>query len=341
MRYRLIVVVLMILSFAPWTLGQASAQTPVESGVDDDMVHIPAGRFLRGSTRSGVSIAQDLCERDDHVGRKETRFAIDVDCSCDDFIHDDIDDDRRTANCFEARWQDERPSRTIHLDDFYIDRTEVTVASYRACVVAGECSAPLINTRSCPEDLGTWAREDQAQYPVNCVSWSQAQQYCQWAGKRLPTEAEWEKVARGTDGRRFPWGNTPPGRISSKFANVAERSTQQKFEWITSWVEGVDDGFTGVAPVGQFTQGQSPYGVLDMSGNVEEWTSDAFQEDYYRWAPTRNPPGPREEHEHGWRVVRGGSFLSSADDVRVTERSALSEGRASFAVGFRCVKDVR
>lgn len=168
---------------------------------------------------------------------------------------------RRRTNCH----GDER-GRTIELPTFLIDRTEVTVGQYSACVEAGACSAP--NTRNdC--NFGASGRRD---HPVNCVDWEQARAYCAWAGKRLPTEAEWEKAARGVDGRRYPWGDEGP---TPTRANLS----------------GAHDGFSATSPVGRFLAGASPFGALDMLGNVSEWLDGLVRK-------RKESPGPRRVVAH-------------------------------------------
>jgi formylglycine-generating enzyme required for sulfatase activity len=158
-------------------------------------------------------------------------------------------------------YDDEKPGRRVFVAAFRIDKTEVTVAQYGRCVQAGGCSSP--DTRSgC--NYGTGGRDE---HPVNCVDWQQADTYCRWAGKRLPTEAEWEKAARGRDGRIYPWGN----------------------QWDTS---RANVGSGGTVAVGSYASGASPYGALDMSGNVWEWTADWY------------------DGEHKYRSGRGGSWVT-------------------------------
>jgi len=156
----------------------------------------------------------------------------------------------------------EQPMHTVYLDAFYIDKTAVTNAQYRKCVEAGACDAPRETT--------DYDNADYAQHPVVYVNWFQAKAYCEWVGKRLPTEAEWEKAARGTDGRKYPWGNTFDGSR----LNFCDKNCT------LSWKDpSVDDGYTGTAPVGSYPVGASPYGALDMAGNVYAWVADWYDMD--------------------------------------------------------------
>lgn len=149
------------------------------------------------------------------------------------------------------------PLRTIHLNAFYIDKYEVTNSLYRKCVAAGGCKEPSLITDYAAtifEDGKKWYHDPgKGNYPVVGVTWRQAGIYCEWAGKRLPLASEWEKAARGTDGRRYPWGNEWDGR---------------KANWDDG---GKVDGFKTLAPVGSHPEGASPYGVMDMAGNAREW----------------------------------------------------------------------
>jgi formylglycine-generating enzyme required for sulfatase activity/predicted Ser/Thr protein kinase len=200
---------------------------------------------------------------------------------------------------------DEQPVHTVYLDAFYIDRTEVTNAQYRACVEAGVCDALRYTTY--------YDSADYAQHPVVYVSWSDAEAYCRWAGKRLPTEAEWEKAARGTDGRTYPWGEG----IDCDHAQYDEC-----------------DGET--VPVGSKPKGASPYGALDMAGNVWEWMADWYDSGYYSQSLARNPPGPDSGE---YRVLRGGSWYYSQRHADCTSRDSNYPRRRNFNVGFRCARD--
>lgn len=197
---------------------------------------------------------------------------------------------------------DEQPQHTVYLDAFWMDRTEVTNDMYRKCVQAGSCSEPAHSRRY--TSLG------HANHPALGISWDQAVAYCTWAGRRLPTEAEWEKAARGTDGRLYPWGMETPDPSRLNFDHVVDDTTE----------------------VGSYPAGASPYGVLDMAGNVWEWAADGYDEDYYAQSPAENPTGGDSVNR---RVLRGGSWNTQAHNVRVTNRFWAFPGR-NDTDGFRC-----
>jgi formylglycine-generating enzyme required for sulfatase activity len=240
----------------------------------------------------------------------------------------------------------ERPLRSIDLPAFYIDRTEVTVAAYRSCVASGACSADGLDmatqtnsTWTKPDDghnttrfgdsyaspTCNWSNPERGLYPINCVSWDQARAFCAWAGKRLPTEAEWEKAARGDDERIYPWGDAPP---SCGVAIMDEG--------------GPGCGTNNTAPVGARPRGRSPSGALDMIGNVMEWVSDWYDEGYYAQSPSVAPPGPPSGR---FRVVRGGTWLSrivgTVNALRISNRYSYTPHAHLDFVGFRCARDVR
>ena len=205
---------------------------------------------------------------------------------------------------------DERSQHTVFLDAFYIDKYEVTNAQYKQFINATGHEAP---------DYWNDERFNQPNQPVVDVSWHDAVAYAKWAGKRLPTEAEWEKSARGTDGRKYPWGN--------------------KLGILTCNSDIDIDGYQYTAPVGSFPDGASPYGVMDMAGNVWEWCADWYDSAYYSRSPQQNPKGP---DSGSTRVLRGGSwniypyltFLCCA--TRLKESPDIRSNR----IGFRCVRDV-
>ncbi|MCA9709250.1 MAG: SUMF1/EgtB/PvdO family nonheme iron enzyme [Myxococcales bacterium] len=212
----------------------------------------------------------------------------------------------------------EEPVREVYLDRYWIDRTEVTMAAYTACVDAGACTEPTAGDEC---NWGVAGRED---HPVSCVTWFQAEAYCGWVdggARRLPTEAEWEKAARGTDGRTYPWGEAPAPTCSH----------------VVMYEEALGERGCGMGstwPVGSKPMGASPYGVLDLPGSVWEWVADWFA---FSYDPTQtvNPTGPTEGTS---RVVRGGSWETNGGSTfRTSDRDAWGPDVTYQGVmGFRC-----
>jgi formylglycine-generating enzyme required for sulfatase activity len=236
----------------------------------------------------------------------------------------------------------ERPLHEVTLPAYCIDRTEVTVKDYATCVAAGRCSpAALTVNRSgyTPDKVARYSglcnRADRADHPINCVDWSQAAAYCTWAGKRLPTEAEWEYAARGTDGRTYAWGNAAPtaGRLNAcgpECVAMLRRDLDLPF---TTKLAAVDRWET-TAPVGSFAEGASPFGALDMTGNVWEWTADWYGP--YTAAPAAGPRGPRAG---SYRVLRGGSWINvDGPSVRAARREGTGPAVRDNEIGFRCAR---
>ncbi len=260
----------------PGTAEPAPAKVVTASEQVREMVSVPGGPFLMGCSES-------------------------VDTECVDY---------------------ERPGRTVEVGAFSIDKTEVTVAAYARCHSAGQCSStglglPFFDGQDQPEfvEFCNWQKAGRDNHPINCLNWNQALAFCKWAGKRLPSEAEWEKAARGTDGRKYPWGNAAYGS-GGRVANVADETAKRRYpQWTTT--AGYDDGFVGTADVGMFPAGASPSGALDMIGNVFEWTADSF--------------------ELG-RAVRGGSWDVGPQGARASSRSWVDPANRNATVGFRCAR---
>jgi formylglycine-generating enzyme required for sulfatase activity len=251
---------------------------------------------------------------------------------------------RECSNCLPDWFKDVSPQHKVYLDAFWIDKTEVTNAMFARFVAETsyqtdadkEGTGIIFNLLS--ED---WKKIKGANWqhpggpttdisgldnhPVVQVSNQDARAYCKWAGRRLPTEAEWEKAARGTDGRNYPWGNQPP---AGNLLNFADRSLN-----VREGDNSGDDGYRNTAPVGSYPAGASPYGALDMSGNVGEHVADWYSEIYYSNSPRRNPTGPSSGD---YFVMRGGSWSRARWHVRTFIRVTFTPEKRSNGVGFRC-----
>jgi formylglycine-generating enzyme required for sulfatase activity len=272
--------------------------TPMPTLVSDKdgmvLLPVPAGPFLMGS----VDIEQQAENRDESQDRPFV----------DAFIHAS---------------DDERPQHTVILDAFWIDQTEVTNAMYASFLNEMgnqvEGGATWLDHRALQvliqEGVEGWKPvAGYANHPVAEVTWYGARAYCEWAGRRLPTEAEWEKAARGKTGQLFPWGNQQP---TCELANL---------DWACYLRVPTE--------VGSYPAGISPYGALDMAGNVWEWVADWYSDDYYATSSAYSPQGPESG---GSKVIRGGSWHPHQYDVRAANRAKNQPTSSGRDVGFRCV----
>ena len=207
--------------------------------------------------------------------------------------------------------QDTRPLHRVSLSSYWFDKYEVTNVRYRQCIEGGGCAPP--------KDRLMFEDPHRAQHPVTNITWTQARSYCQWQGKRLPTEAEWEKAARGTDGRRYPWGNN--GDVLKNHVRKQEIKT--------------DTG--GTELVGRQVATVSPYGVFDLIGSVSEWVKDWYAEDFYQVSSAHDPQGPSRG---SFRVLRGGEWNEKAPNLQASYRSWDDVTYWGPTLGVRCAADV-
>lgn len=253
------------------------------------MVYVPSGTFQLGSTETQIMEAIALCQE---------HYAI---CN---------------------RWYYERegPQHSVSLEDFWFDQIEVSNAQYRLCVDAGVCAEPT----TCKKGEATFGDPEKADHPVVCVNWEEAQAYCQWAGGRLPTEAEWEFAFRGEEGLIYPWGDAFDG---SKL-NYCEKNCDQSHA-----DDRFDDGYARTAPVGSYPQGASWCGALNLGGNVSEWVADWFGD--YPPEGVSNPSGPSTGNE---KMVKGCSWFFHPAYCRGALRASVDPEIRFDYLGFRCAK---
>ena len=278
----------------------------------DDMVFVAGGEFLRGSTDAQLQVIGSYCESVPALANV----------------------------CKRSGFDDESPQTSVMLDAFWIDRVEISNAQFERFVGATgyTTTAERSGVSSVWETTGSagilrgnvaganWRHPGgpgssitaSSDYPVVHMSWEDATSYCEWAGKRLPTEAEWEKAARGPRGLQFPWGDG---------WDPEERTPRLSFAGLRP--------AAGLQPVGSFRNGASPYGALDMLGNAFEWVADRYGADYYSIGPTTNPRGPESGEQ---RVLRGGSWGTNKYLLRVPWRRVMGETSTSSLYGFRCAR---
>jgi formylglycine-generating enzyme required for sulfatase activity len=281
------------------------------------MVLVPGGTFSMGLDDSEIPSVYRACV--DELGLRHTERMPEL---CTKLL------------AIEADYT--RGGREVYVSPFWIDRYEVTSGAYRRCVEAGACDlTPLVagDTRFIRDDL-----------PVVNVTWFDASAYCAFQGGRLPTEAEWEKAARGDDGRRYPWGNAD-GDDRANVGRIMPEATRSSIQVITTYTQlpttlSDADGFAGPAPPGSFRWGRSPYGAYDLAGNVAEWVADWYTEKGYEGQSTIDPTGA-SVGKNGWRVIRGGSFIDPKFYSRTYHRRWQPQSVGTISVGFRCARDTR
>jgi formylglycine-generating enzyme required for sulfatase activity len=263
------------------------------------MVSIKGGQFIMGASAEMQAAALELCR--DEIGA------------------------RHRSSCIREVVESEGPQRRVFLSGFSIDRVEVTVASYRACVQAGACSAAPLTVSD--------ERFLASAMPVTSVTHPEATAYCAWRGARLPTEAEWERAARGTDGRVWPWGNDLRASAFNhgRFAGADDVGS----DFAALIRPDGSDGAIFAAPVGSHPESISPDGVYDLAGNAMEWTADFYSPDAPQKNMVVNPRGPESS---GMRVLRGGSWRQPPFFARTTYREAAAPETRSPEIGFRCAR---
>lgn len=280
----------------PWRPSASASDVALSGGLvqlrapGSPMIRVASSEFTMGSTSAEILDGAGVCEHEP--------LAID---------------------CDERSFADELLAHRVRLSSYWLDRREVTVAEYDACVRVKRCKA-------LPYEHGA-RRFQRPDYPVSLVTWDEARAFCEFRGGRLPTEAEFERAARGPTGRRFPWGE----RVSSRAANHGRLGVDETDD---------SDGFAELAPVGSFVAGRTPDGFLDLAGNVAEWVADRYATQYPD-GPVTDPPGPDAASATSARVVRGGSYVSPMAWLRGAARGARLPSERRPSTGFRCARSAR
>ena len=320
LRFAVVVGVAAVCLLAGATAGSGAEKkaAPAKEIVGKDgaaMVLIPAGEFLMGSTTTTI---EEWSKIDDCGPAKQCNL------------------------------EDEFPQHPVMLNAFLIDKVEVTNAQYLKFVQAAKHRAPVSPSGPQDRSRNLWEGGKMppavANLPVVNVDWQDAKAYCEWAGKRLPTEAEWEKAARGPDGKAFPWGADWDRTLLNSASMWAAQDLLSYESWAVWWdAKGFElleaKTLAGVLkPGGSFPGGASPYGVHDMAGNVSEWVADWAGPDFYQASPDRNPTGPAGGEK---RALRGGSWYNHANGVRVALRRDAFPNHRANTIGFRCAKNAK
>jgi formylglycine-generating enzyme required for sulfatase activity len=219
----------------------------------------------------------------------------------------------------------ERPQHKVYVDRFYISKFEVTNEQFEKFIQATKYKTEAEKSGK-PNWRSLYTKET-AKHPVARISWNDANAYCEWADLRLPTEAEWEKAARGIDKRKYPWGKEEPGAKGIVRANYADNNTNYKWSDYST-----NDGYKNTSPVGSFPAGISYFGCFDMAGNVWEFCSDRLSEFYYMITPLKNPQGPDKGNFY---VMRGGSWFGGTFDLRCATRGKVASSYFNNDLGFR------
>ncbi len=290
--------------------GQPFTSLPATPGASKTLTPLSTASLLLTATETTPMTSKNAPDKAALVFVSEGEFTMGV-------TPDQIDEILAMDSEAELRNFSDAPAHTVYLDAYWIYKYEVTNRQYKLCVSAGACSVPK-ETRLDQSHTNYYNYSAYDNFPVVWVDWSQASRYCQWAGGRLPYEAQWEKAARGTEGRLFPWGDQAPSRSR---VNIAD--------------------YYGGLPieVGYFDKGASPYGAMEMAGNVYEWVYDWYSAIYYRNSPDRNPKGPDQSASNQKRVVRGGSAGWGIFQAASAFHDNWEPGNSAYNVGFRCVID--
>ena len=264
----------------PSTSPQITSQTNFNSTDSAAIVYIPEGQFTMGLSKEKYEQLIEICGE----------------------------------NCHEYLYSPSKPDHKVYLQDYWIYQYEVTNQQYRQCVDAQVCDLP--RKQSSYQHSDYFTNPTYNNYPVIFVDWYNAYQYCNWAGGALPTEAQWEKAARGSlDDRLYPWGDQEPTPSLANFGGYIKETT----------------------PVGAYPSGVSPYGLYDMSGNVYEWVNDWYSATYYANSPYNDPQGPSTSASTTKKVVRGGNYTWSASAASIAFHDSWEPDKSSTDVGFRCV----